>query len=248
MDPAEYARMYDLEDTYWWFQGRKHIVVRILNLLPAFRDGKARVLDMGCGTGLMLECLNRSSWSVGVDFSPLALEFSRKRGAKNLVRADVVSLPIQSESFDLALALDLAEHVERDDALLAEAYRVLKRGGDLVMTVPAHPFLWSDHDEALYHCRRYTYAAFRERVLAAGFVIDRLSYCISFTFPLIVGFRLLQRWLQKSEHPKTHLIVLPGWANKILIGAVALEAFLLKWFNLPIGVTLLVAAQKKKRD
>jgi len=246
MNPAEYAKMYDLEDTYWWFQGRKRIVARMLDALPVFRAGGARILDLGCGTGLMLAYLNSRHWSVGLDFSPLALVFSRRRGLQRLVQADAERLPVAPESFDLITALDLTEHVERDDLLLAEAHRVLRPGGGLVLSVPAHPFLWSDHDEALYHFRRYRRGELRARIQEAGFRVTRLSYCITFTFPIIVAFRWLQRLRGKSPRPKTHLIKLPPWANRIILASVELEAFLLKCTNLPFGVTLVAVAEKPR--
>jgi SAM-dependent methyltransferase len=245
MDPAEYAKMYHLEETYWWFQGRKKIVLRMLNSLPRFREGGASVLDLGCGTGLMLDYLsNRHASSIGLDFSPLALQFCRQRGLQRLVRADVQDLPLAADQFDVITALDLAEHVERDEVLFSEIFRALKPGGHLVITVPAHPYLWSEHDEALYHFRRYRRGEFRERILQAGFRLNRLSYCITFTFPPIVAFRWLQRLRPKSQRPKTHLIALPRWANRLILATVEIEALLLKWINLPFGVTLLAVAEK----
>ena len=244
MQTEEYARMYGLEDHYWWFQGRKAIVVQLLSQLPALRRPGARVLDLGCGTGLMLEHLNAGNWAVGLDFSPLALGFSRRRGASRLVQGDVQRLPVASDSFDVVTALDLAEHVERDDAFFREVRRVLRTGGRLVLTVPAHPFLWSDHDEALFHYRRYTRAELRAKLLAAGLRIERLSYGISLTFPAIVAFRFLQRLWQKPGHPKTHLITLPNWANTFLRRSVEFEAWILRKHDLPFGVSLLAVAAK----
>jgi len=245
MQAEEYAKMYHLEDTYWWFQGRKRVVACLLRKVPGFSRGGMRILDLGCGTGLMLEHLSRLHCAVGLDFSPLALEFSRERGAKQLVRADVTALPHDEAGFDIVTALDLAEHVEDEAALLSEIVRVLRPGGHLILTAPAHPFLWSDHDEALYHCRRYTRTTLRDAMHKAGLEIERLTYCITFTFPLIVLFRFLQRLVSKADQPKTHLIALPGWANAFLKSTVDFEAFLLGFMNLPVGVTLVAIARKK---
>jgi len=244
MDPAEYEKMYALEDTYWWFQGRRAVVMRMLERLSSFRDGGELVLDLGCGTGLMLEELQRRHRALGLDFSPLALEFSRRRGARNLLRGDAQALPLADATLALITALDIAEHVERDDLLFSEAFRVLKPGGHLVATVPAHPFLWSEHDDALHHCRRYTRETFSECLRAAGFRECRLSYCITFTFPVIVTFRILQRVFKRHSKPKTHIVVLPRWANMLLLASVKLEAFLLRWLDLPLGVTLAAVVRK----
>jgi ubiquinone/menaquinone biosynthesis C-methylase UbiE len=246
MDPAEYSKMYDVEDSYWWFQGRRAVVMRLLERLPGFREGGQRVLDLGCGTGLMLEQLQRLHWTLGLDFSPLALNYSRRRGARNLLRADAQALPFDDGAFDLITALDIAEHIERDDVFYTEAYRVLRPGGRLVATVPAFPFLWSDHDRALHHHRRYTRRAFVERLREAGFRDFRVSYCITFTFPIIAGFRLLQKILRRDNNgrPKTHVFILPKWANNLLLASVEFEGLLLRWTNLPIGVSLVAVAQK----
>jgi SAM-dependent methyltransferase len=244
MQTEEYARMYALEDHYWWFQGRKAIVTGLLDQVAAFHRADARVLDLGCGTGLMLEHLSARHWAVGLDFSPLALGFSRRRGATRLVQGDVQRLPVAADSFDIVTALDLAEHVERDDIFFREVRRALRPGGRLVLTVPAHPFLWSDHDEALFHYRRYRRADLRTKLLAAGFRIERLSYGISVTFLPIVAFRFLQRLWQRPGHPKTHLIALPEWANTLLRRTVEFEAWVLRRWNLPCGVSLLAVAAK----
>lgn len=248
MDPAEYSKMYQLEETYWWFQGRKKIVARMLDTLPVFRAGGASILDLGCGTGLMLDYLKSRHGALGLDFSPLALVFCRQRGLQHLVQADVERLPIASDAFDIITALDLAEHVEHDDILFSEVHRALKPGGNLVITVPAHPFLWSDHDEALHHFRRYTRPEFCAKIRAAGLRITYLTYCITFTFPAIVAFRWLQRLRPPAERPKTHLIRLPGWANRLMLATVEIEAFLLKWFHMPFGVTLLAIAERPKDE
>jgi SAM-dependent methyltransferase len=246
MDPSEYGRQYDAEDTYWWYQGRLRIIERLLDLIPGFRRDNLRVLDLGCGTGLLLHRLEHSHNPVGLDFSTLALDFARKRGSRRLIRGDVQSLPIADCAFDVVTALDLAEHIERDDLLFSEVARVLKPGGHLVVSVPSHPFLWSEHDETLHHHRRYRRPEFEGRIREAGFEIERSSYCITFTFPLIVGFRLFQRLRTKKDRPQTHLIFLPRWANALLRKTVSLEAMLLRWTNLPFGVTLVALARKPK--
>lgn len=245
MDPAEYERMYNLEETYWWFQGRKHIVAEILGRLPLARRADVKVLDMGCGTGLMLEHLGKQYWAVGLDFSALALLFTRRRGIHRLICADVGNLPVQSQTMDLVTALDLAEHVEHDDLLLEGIYRALKPGGYLILTAPAYPLLWSDHDEALHHFRRYTRKELQSKIRKAGFIVERFTGCIVFTLVPIVLFRLFQKMKNhRNSRPKTHLINLPQWANWLMFASVKMEGFFLRWVNIPVGVTLLAVARK----
>jgi len=244
MEPVEYDKMYNLESSYWWFQGRKRIVQTLLEKgVP--RRPESPALDMGCGTGLMLEDLQKTRPVIGLDFSTLALRYSRKRCDAPLVRADAQSLPFQTGALDLITALDLTEHVPKDNEMIREIVRVLRPGGRVVLTVPAHPFLWSEHDESLHHFRRYTRPALTSLIRNSGLSIERMGSCITFTYPIIVLFRLLQRLLRKPGKPKTHLIILPAWANRLLLWTVHLEAFLIRWFDLPFGVTLYAVARKK---
>ncbi len=252
MNIAEYEKMHALEDTYWWFQGRKDIIRSMLSACLPGEPRPGRVLDVGCGTGLMLREL--APWRpVGLDFSSHALEFSRGRGLENLVRGDVVRLPFADNSLDLILALDLMEHVERDDLLIREFHRVLRPGGWMIATVPAHPYLWSDHDIALHHFRRYTSQSFRKLLATGNLKPKRFTYCITAVHPPIVVFRLVQKLVQRIAYKpgqrrhRTHLIRLPHFANNLLIQVLRLEAWLLKRIDFPGGTSLLTLAQKKKR-
>jgi len=251
MNVAEYEKMHALEDTYWWFQGRKEIIRALLDSGLPRAPRLGRVLDVGCGTGLMLREL-RDWRPVGLDFSTHALEFCQGRGLGNLARGDVVRLPFADNSLDLILALDLMEHVERDDLLIREFNRVLRPGGWLMATVPAHPYLWSDHDIALHHFRRYTARSLGALLHKGEFRPKRFTYCITFVHPPIVTFRLLQKAWQRLVHKpgrrrhRTHLIRLPQWANKLLIQVLRLEARLLRSINLPGGTSLIVLARKER--
>ncbi len=213
---------------------------------------KGRILDIGCGTGLMLKQLAELK-PVGIDFSQLALEFTRQRNITNLVRGNVVQLPFKSNSLDLVLALDLMEHIKDDAALAREIHRVLAPGGCLVVTVPAHEFLWSDHDEALHHFRRYSYPGFKKLMKSAGLKPRKYSYGISFTYYPIVIFRMFQKTYQKlflgkrPREAKSHLIPLPTILNRLMIGLLQVEAKWLRKRNLPVGVSLMGVFQKPRR-
>ncbi len=252
MEAQEYERMHALEDHYWWFQGRMRMIRTVLDTYMKAPPRPGRVLDVGCGTGLMLSRVKE--WQpVGLDFSQLALGYCRGRGIRHLLQGDVVHLPVKSNSMDLVLALDLIEHVERDDLMAGEFHRILRPGGYLMATVPAHQFLWSDHDVALHHFRRYSYEGFRKLLREAGFRPVKYSYGITFTYIPIVMFRWMQRLWQKSipvdsaVRPKTHLIPLPGPINTTLIKLLHAEAALLRHMDLPFGVSLVALCRKAPR-
>jgi SAM-dependent methyltransferase len=246
MNRAEYDRMYALEDTYWWFQGRQEIIVSMLETCGALASTSTRplVIDLGCGTGLMLKRLASRARMIGLDYSPLALSYCRRRTIGDLARFDAVDLPVRDESVDAVLALDMLEHIEDDQRVIDEMARVLRPGGVAVLAVPAHPFLWSEHDEALHHFRRY-----RRRELAALFDghrlrVERLTYAIAFTFVPIALFRLVTRHWRRVREPKAQVIILPLWANRLLTGLLRVEARLLRRWNLPCGVSLIAIARK----
>ncbi len=245
MEEVEYEKMYALENSYWWFQGRKHIIFSLLKKYNLLKTSESqRVIDLGCGTGLILAELNNFTFSLGVDFSMSALSFCRQRGLKNLICADVNYIPFTDSCCDLVFALDLLEHIPDDTRVLKEIWRICRPGGMLLLTVPAHQFLWSEHDEALHHYRRYSMSQFYQLILSAGFIPLKFSYCISFLFLLIVVFRKLQKIIKSPTKPRTHLIILPKLVNSFLIWLLKLEAKLIRFINFPFGVSILVVAQK----
>ena len=245
MKIEEYEKMYHLENYYWWFQGRMKIIFSLLKKFNILKRPNLIVLDAGCGTGLILQWLNSLCRPIGVDFSPKALEYCRKRGLRDILRGNVTRLPLRDGSCDVVMGLDLLEHIEDDAALMDEFSRVLKEDGTLVLTVPAHKFLWSDHDEALHHFRRYSRQSFSTLIETQGFIPLKFTYAISFTYIPIILFRKMQPIFKKRTAPKTHLIELPAPVNSFLIGLLNIEAILLRFLNLPFGVSLICIARKK---
>ena len=250
MRAAELEKMFHLEDTYWWFVARRKLARDVLMRYgPKRGRGQAgsplRILDVGCGTGATLRVLSEFGTVVGIDSSQDALRFSRRRGEFGLVQARGEALPAQSESVDVITALDLLEHIPDDAAAVAEMARVLRPGGILLVMVPALPFLWSEHDEALDHLRRYRARQLREILEGAGLKVERLSPLITLLLAPIGALRLLQRILRrKNAHPETAFIVPPAPVNVLLTWLLWLESrWALRW-NLPVGVSLMGVARK----
>lgn len=248
MKHEEYERMYRFEDTYWWFVARRHLIVSLLDAHYP-RCGGRRILDVGCGTGAMLDELAPFGDVTGADFAPEALGFCRTRGSEYpLTRADIRRLPFTSESFDIVTAMDIIEHIDDDKAACVEIYRVLKPGGRLFVTVPAFPSLWSEHDEALYHHRRYTVPHLKDLLQRVGFAVPKISYTVTALFPAIWLYRQISNLLPKRRaagEKQANLVHFAGPVNAALLSLSEWETRLVHRLSLPFGVTVVCMAEKR---
>ena len=242
MNEKEYQKLYQLESFYWWHVGRRYIISALLNRF-LFKS-KIQILDVGCGTGRGLQFFSRYGKVIGVDNSLEALKFCSKRKNKDVLLCSAESLALAGQSVDLIGMLDILEHIDNDLITLKEIFRVLKPGGIIMVTVPSYRFLWSEHDEALNHKRRYSKKDLKSKITKAGFKIKKLSFTITtFFFPILL-YRLLQKLIMRSSFPKTSYVILPDWLNKLFINLLRFEAKVIKYFNLPFGVSLICIAEK----
>lgn len=154
MDAAEIQRLAEYEEWYWWHRARQTIVTTLLRRHLPEGVPSRRVLDVGCGAGATSLVLREFGTVLGVDFGVEAATAARGRGLQSACM-DAGHLGVRDESFDIVVALDVLEHLDDDVAAARELRRVLKPGGLLLVTVPAYRWLWSDHDVALGHRRRY---------------------------------------------------------------------------------------------
>ncbi len=242
MNIGEYQQMYELEGFYWWFVARR----KLLRDLIARRSDAAplRILDVGSGTGYNHAVLSQFGSVVNVDFSAEALRLSRERGLSNLVLSNVQEVGLRDGCMDLATALDVLEHTDDDLAAMRELRRILRPGATLVLTVPAYGFLWSEHDEALHHRRRYTASELCNKLRSSGFHVEFCSYYITLLFFPVLLMRVLQNLAKDGVRPKTSHVILPRWLNSFLIRLLDLERWLLRSVRLPFGVTVACIASK----
>lgn len=244
-----YQQVYRLESSswwkkYWWRQGRDFIVRLFLKRFLPPGSG-TKILDVGCGLGETSQKLTVFGQVIGIDSSAEAIKLARQNGLKTARVMNATRLSFPNQTFGAATALDVLEHLKNDDQAIREIFRVLKNQGLFLLTVPAYDWLWSEHDQALGHQRRYAKKEIEAKLKAAGFTILRSSFIISFFLPPIAFFRFWQKLFQKKKAPQTSYVILPNWFNFLLAGVLKLEGLWLQVFNLPFGVSLICLAQKQ---
>jgi SAM-dependent methyltransferase len=244
VETTEYEKLARQEREYWWHRSRAHVLRQLVH--AHCRDCRL-VLDAGCGTGGNIDWLSTKATVVAADTSHEALRLLSIRRPERLVASDVEHQPWPDATFDLILMADVLEHVD-DRTALAEAFRILRPGGILVATVPAYKLLWSDHDVALHHKRRYTKALLTARVRTAGFEIRLASYLFMVALlPALLARTvwMLSRRLQSERPPPATLRPsLPKVVNDVLVLAHRGEAALLQRTSLPFGLSVACVAAK----
>lgn len=247
MQQHTYGIMYEVEGSHWWFAGRRRILAGFLEQAVAglnLKEGqrRARILDVGCGTGANLELLARYGEAEGVDISEEALAFCRARGLERVSLGEAERLPYPDESFDLVTALDVVEHLDEDVRGLREMRRVLRKGGLALLFVPAFMFLWGVQDDVSNHRRRYTLAGIRRAVREAGFAVERATYAnLTFFAPILLGRTLMRlTGLRPASENNINVSTFNGLFGQVL-GA---ERFLLRRVNLPLGVSAICLARR----
>ena len=246
MDAGYFERMYALEETHWWHATRRRLIVSLVDRAYGGRTG-LRLLDVGAGTGRVLEELRKLGSTTGLDLDDDALRFCRRRGLDTAIKANLLALPFPAATFDVALALDVMEHIEDHVGAMREVARCLRPGGRLFIFVPAHPWLWSLQDEVSHHVRRYTARTLREAVLAAGYEIEQLGYFNTFLMPAVVLGRLWLRVQRRYQEIADENSLHPGWANGLLRRIFGLEVPIVRRVSMPMGASLLCVARKPER-
>jgi len=242
MQQHTYAIMNRVEDSHWWYVGRRAILESFLEgIIKKSEVRNPKILDVGCGTGGNLEMLAKFGAAEGVDVSDEALEFCKSKGL-NVHKGLAESLPFADQSFDVVTALDVVEHLDDDAAGLKEMNRVLKTGGRTLIFVPAFMWLWGVQDDVSNHRIRYTKRQITGRLERAGFEIERATYAnVTFFAPILAGRTLMKiTGIKPESENNVNISALNGVFGKLF----AAEKFWLKKFNFPFGVSIVVAATK----
>jgi SAM-dependent methyltransferase len=239
MDEEFELQTHQAEEWHWWYRGRREVIratIRSLQL-PA----GAEILDAGCGSGRNMVELAAFGKVTGLELAPVSIERARRRGVGEVVEGSLSEpLPFPDDSFDLAVSFDVIEHLDDDAFALGELRRVVRPTGQLVVTVPAYPWLWSSHDEVNHHRRRYTEATLLAAAAPAGWTPVRTTHFNSLLLPAAVVYRALDRLLRRSPPAAADLDRTPGWLNTILERPMRLEARLIsRGHRIPAGLSLL---------
>ncbi len=244
MDKNYEEKYHDMEEWNWWFVSRRRTILSLLK----DTDKKARILDIGCAGGPLLNDLKQNGFenAAGADFSAEAVEKCKARGLQ-AYEMDAHDLQFEPNSFDLLIASDSLEHLEFDEKALANWYSILKPGGRIIIFVPAYMFLWSEQDTVNFHFRRYTRTNLVAKIKKAGFHVTRKGYWnFGVFFPTSV-FRILQRMKNKispSKEAKDQLSGFSPTSNKILIKWMNFESSIFKTLPYPCGVSVYAEATK----
>ena len=243
MQQHTYPIMFEVEESHWWFVGRRRILSSfVAQIVKRLGKEHCQILDVGCGTGANLEMLAEFGEPAGVDVSPEALAFCKARGLENVRLGEAERLPYEDASFDLVTGLDVVEHLDDDLAGLKEMHRVLRPDGRALIFVPAFMFLWGVQDDISNHRRRYTLAGLKQVVSQAGFEVERATYTnITFFAPILLG-RLLMRVTGFRPASENNLTV--GSLNGVLGKIFGAETSFLRHFNFPFGVSIVCVARR----
>lgn len=241
MKRIEFKKMFELEDTHFWFVGKRLCIDSVLKkdtIAP-----KIRILDVGCGTGGTTVFLQKYGTVTGLEHNQYAYTCAKTRKLR-VKMGSASNLPFKDGLFDMVTLLDVLYHQNIHDVgrVIKEVERVLVHDGRILITDSALPLLWSKHDEIMKGKRRFTIPELEQVLRSNGFVIKKSSYYFFFLFPLLIIKRKIVDLLNKDYQADVQK--LPGWINMCGFFLMKVESLLLKYVRLPFGSSLIVYAEK----
>jgi SAM-dependent methyltransferase len=239
MDRDYERQTHEAEDRHWWYRGRRTVLDGVIARFGLPKP--ARILDAGCGSGRNMVELGHLGAVTGIELSATSVALARARDVGEVIAGSVLEMPFADDSFDLAVSLDVIEHLEDDLAALRELRRAVAPGGVLLVTVPAYQWLWSGHDVINHHHRRYTRRSLQRVAEQAGWTQLRTTYFNSLLLPAAIALRVLDRVNRaKTTESSLDLWVPPEPLNWLLERPLALEAALIaRGGHIPAGLSLL---------
>jgi SAM-dependent methyltransferase len=241
MEAEVYERMAVLEAGHWWFRGRRRVLETLMGRIePAGKP--PRILEAGCGTGGNLPMLERHGTVKAFEPDPRARDLARSKGYPVEAGSLPEACPFDGERFDWILMPDVLEHIEDDRAALEVLSRKLAPGGNLLLTVPAFPVLWSAHDTIHHHFRRYRRKQLAVLLSGTGLRIRVLHYYNFWLFPPILAVRLLKRG--RAAANSDDAAIPPAPLNRMLEWIFSSERRFVGRPGFPFGVSLIALASR----
>jgi SAM-dependent methyltransferase len=246
MESSLYSEMFETEENFWWFRAKREIILTLLKRYGP-PGGRPSLLDLGCGCGYSVQYFSTHFETTGMDSSDDALAFCRKRGLSVLKGSLPGDLPVEGESFDAVVLSDVLEHVDEDARSVEAVAGVLRPGGLMIATVPAHRFMWTRRDDYHHHKRRYEKAEFEKLFDIPCLEKVLLSYYNTFLFPPMLLSRVMSKILG-TDREGPDINQPPAFVNHLLERVFALERHFLGRVPLPAGASLVALYRKKGQE
>ncbi len=239
-----FKQLADIEDKNYWFRARSRLIIWSLR---KYFSNTQNFFELGCGNGFVLSCIERAFPKLklyGGEAFITGLDFASKRLSRTeLLQMDARKIPFDDE-FEVMGAFDVLEHIEDDELMLKQMNQAVRQNGGIILTVPQHPFLWSQTDEYAHHFRRYSAKVLSTKVENAGFKVLKMTSFVSLLFPLMIISRYKKRQLSPTSNPMPELKV-SNFMNTMAERILDVERWMIRLgLIFPMGGSLLLVARK----
>jgi SAM-dependent methyltransferase len=239
MEREVYEAMAEHDERHWWYRARRQVVAELIRRKVSLPK-EAKLLEIGCGTGHNLTMLGEFGSVDALEVDQIARGIAEKRLGRTVLSAPLPALQgVPADAYDMVAALDVIEHIADDEASLEGIARVLKPGGKLVMTVPAHQWMWSAHDVVNHHQRRYSKSGLRRLIDDSPLKLESIGYLNSLLFPVALAQRLASKITGRED---ANLAPPAEPINQALERVFALERRVIGRIPLPPGLSLFAVA------
>jgi SAM-dependent methyltransferase len=239
MERIVYEKMAELDQQHWWYRARRQVLAALIRR-KARPPAGGRLLEIGCGTGHNLEMLSEFGQLDALELDDTARAVAEKRLGRPVMDSPLPELRgVPQKAYDLVAALDVIEHIDDDEASIDSIATLLKPGGKLVMTVPAHEWMWSAHDVVSHHKRRYSKRSLKKLIEGSPLRLEAMGYLNSLLLPAAIAERLASKARGKQD---ADLWLPPRPVNAMLETLFASERHLIGRVPLPPGLSLFAIA------